>query len=147
MGRIPSLALLATLLLMQPRIQLAFWPVSAHCWLIVSFPSTDTPKSFSTGLLSIHSLASVSVFGIALNHVQDPALGLVESHEVSTGPPLQPVQVPLDGTSLPSSVLTAPHSLATSANLLRVHSIPLSVLLIKTLNSPGLTKMFKQAQY
>jgi len=29
-GRIPSLDLLATLLLMQPRIRLAFWEVSAH---------------------------------------------------------------------------------------------------------------------
>jgi len=29
--RIPSLDLLATLLLMQPRTQLAFWAMSAHC--------------------------------------------------------------------------------------------------------------------
>ena len=34
-GRFSSLTLLATLLLMQPRIQLAFWAVRAHCWLIV----------------------------------------------------------------------------------------------------------------
>ena len=31
MGRIPSLSLLATLLLMQPRIQLATWAASTHC--------------------------------------------------------------------------------------------------------------------
>jgi len=30
-GRIPSLDLLATLLLMQPRIWLAFWAESTHC--------------------------------------------------------------------------------------------------------------------
>jgi len=35
--------------------------------------------------------------------VQDLALGLVELHEVHTGPPLKPVQVALDGiTSLQS---------------------------------------------
>uniref|UniRef100_A0A8C0E917 ABC-type glutathione-S-conjugate transporter n=1 Tax=Bubo bubo TaxID=30461 RepID=A0A8C0E917_BUBBB len=57
--QIPSLALLATLLLMQPRTWLAFWAVSTHCWLTVSFPSTNTPKSFSLGLLSIHSSPSL----------------------------------------------------------------------------------------
>lgn len=41
-GRITSLALLATLLWMQPRIQLALWAVKAQCWLIFF-----TPKSFS----------------------------------------------------------------------------------------------------
>ena len=39
----------------------------------------------------------VLVFGIALTHVQDPALGLVELPAVHAGPPLQPVQVPLNG--------------------------------------------------
>jgi len=37
------------------------------------------------------------VLGITLTHVQDLALGLVEPHEVRTGPPLKPVKVPLDG--------------------------------------------------
>jgi len=41
----------------------------------------------------------VFVFGIALTHVQDLALGLVGPHEVHTGPPLKPVQVPLDSIS------------------------------------------------
>ena len=45
------------------------------------------------------------VLGIALTHVWDLALGLVELHEDCTGPPFQPVQVPLDGTSLPSSIV------------------------------------------
>jgi len=35
-GRIPSLALLATLLLMQPRVWLAFWAASARWWLMSS---------------------------------------------------------------------------------------------------------------
>ena len=37
---------------------------------------------------------------IALAQVQDLALGLVELHKVGMGPPLKPVQVPLD--SFPS---------------------------------------------
>ena len=37
------------------------------------------------------------MFGIAPTHVQDLALGLVESHEVHASPSLMPVQVPLDG--------------------------------------------------
>jgi len=39
----------------------------------------------------------VLVVGVALTQMQDPALGLVEPHEVHTGPLLQLVQVPLDG--------------------------------------------------
>jgi len=43
------------------------------------------------------STQPVYVLGIASTHAQDPVLGLVEFHKVRTGPPLQPVQVPLDG--------------------------------------------------
>ena len=39
----------------------------------------------------------VFMFEIAPTQVQDLALGLVCLHEVHTGPPLQPVEVPLDG--------------------------------------------------
>ncbi|KAK4807440.1 hypothetical protein QYF61_001991 [Mycteria americana] len=58
-GRIPSLDLLATLLWMQPRMLLAFWAASAHCRLMSSLSSISTPKSFSTGLLSIPSSPSL----------------------------------------------------------------------------------------
>ena len=58
-GRIPSSDLLAMLLLMQPVVQLAFWAASAHCHLMLSFSFTSTPKSFSSGLLSTHSLPSL----------------------------------------------------------------------------------------
>ncbi|XP_074674578.1 translin-associated protein X isoform X2 [Strix aluco] len=78
----------------------------------------------------------VFVLGIAPTHVQDLACGLIELHEVCTAPPLKPVQVPLDG-SLPSSLSTSPHSLVSSANLLSVHSIPLSVSPTKMLNPAG----------
>ena len=49
--KIASFALLATPLLMQPRTQLAFRSASAHYWLMSTFSSTKTPKSFSTELL------------------------------------------------------------------------------------------------
>ncbi|KAK4824943.1 hypothetical protein QYF61_021631, partial [Mycteria americana] len=39
----------------------------------------------------------VLILGVALTQVQDPALGLVEPHEVHMGPLLELVQVPLDG--------------------------------------------------
>ncbi|KAK4823197.1 hypothetical protein QYF61_027206 [Mycteria americana] len=39
----------------------------------------------------------VLILGVAPTQVQDPALGLVEPHEVHTGPLLELVQVPLDG--------------------------------------------------
>ena len=57
-GRIPSLHLLAILLLMQPRTHLAFWAASAHCQLMSSFLSISTPKPFSSGLLLISSSPS-----------------------------------------------------------------------------------------
>jgi len=38
------------------------------------------------------------MLGVAPAQVQDLALGLVEPHEVHTGPLLELVQVPLDGT-------------------------------------------------
>lgn len=37
------------------------------------------------------------MLGITLTHGQDLACGLVELHEVYTGPPPEPVKVPLDG--------------------------------------------------
>lgn len=37
------------------------------------------------------------MFVIALTQVQDLPFFIVEFHEVGTGPPLKPVQVPLDG--------------------------------------------------
>ncbi|KAK4822727.1 LOW QUALITY PROTEIN: hypothetical protein QYF61_019724, partial [Mycteria americana] len=81
---------------MQPRRWLAFWAASTHCWLMSSF--------------FVHQYPQVLLRRAALDHIipqpvlkprialtQDPALGLVEPHEVHTGPLLQLVQVPLDG--------------------------------------------------
>jgi len=97
-----------------------FWTVSAHCW--VELLIRQHPQ-----VLLLRATLSFPVFmlGIASIQVQDVALDLVELHEVHTGPPLKPVKVPLDGKPS-SNVSTAPHSLVSSANLLRMHSISLS---------------------
>jgi len=82
------------------------------------------------------STQPVFVLGIALTRVKELALGLVELREVHMGPPLKPAKVLLDGMpSLPSSVSATPHSLVSLGNLLKVHSIPLSILPTKMLNS------------
>jgi len=52
---------------------------------------------FLRAALNPFSAQPVFGLGIALTHVQDLALSLVELHEVRIGPPLNPVQVPLDG--------------------------------------------------
>jgi len=59
MGRSTSLYLLATLLLMHPRIPLAFLAIRAHCWLMVKLLSTSTPRSLSAELLSNRSTPSL----------------------------------------------------------------------------------------
>jgi len=96
---------------------------------MLSFSSTSTPKSFSSGLLSIHLWSRL----IAPTHVQDLALGLVNLHEVHMVPPLKPVQVPLDG--IPSLQCGNSTSLVLSANLLSVHAILLSMSPAKMLNN------------
>jgi len=133
-GRIPSLDLLATLLLMEPRIRLAFWAASAHGRLASRFSSTSTPKSFSSGLLSIPH--PVLIPGVALTQMQDPALGLAEPHEIHTGPLLKFVQVPLDG--IPSvRHVDCTTQLSVICSLTESALIPTSVTLMKILNCAG----------
>ena len=57
--RITSLDLLVTILLMQLRIQLAFWAANTHCQFMLNLSSVSTLKSFSSGLLSSYSLPSL----------------------------------------------------------------------------------------
>jgi len=45
-GTITSLLLLATLFLIQARMPLAFLATWAHCWLMFSWLSTRSPRSF-----------------------------------------------------------------------------------------------------
>jgi len=70
---------------MHPRIPLAFLAVRAHCWLMVNLSSTSTPRSLSAELLSSKSAPSLywCLPGVVPPQVQDPALALVELHQVS----------------------------------------------------------------
>lgn len=133
-GRVTSLDLLATLLLMQLKIWLAFWSASAHWWLMLSFLSTNTPKCFSTGLLSIPS-SPIPYLCLGLPWPMCRTLHLAlmivmrfaQAHFSSLSRSLRM-------TSFPRSMLTTPHSWVLLANLLRVHSIPLSMSPTKMLN-------------
>jgi len=74
--------------------------------------------------------------GTALTHVQHLSIGLVKLHSVLTCPLSEPVQCPLDG--VPSfCCMNCTTQLGVISNLLRVRSIPLSMLLIKILKSTG----------
>jgi len=73
------------------------------------------------------------IVGVVLTQVQDLALGLIEPHEVHTGPLLELVQVPLDDLR-PSGGLTAPLSLVSSADLLE-DALDLAKSLMKMLHS------------
>ena len=71
-NRITSLVLLAMLLLMQLRIQLAFWAVNVYCQVTLSFSSTGMSKYFFSGLFSIHSSHSLYLFLYLYNFVFIP---------------------------------------------------------------------------
>jgi len=58
-ARIPYLALLPSLMGMQPRIWLAFRAASTHCRVMSGISPTSTLKPFSAGLLSIYSSSSL----------------------------------------------------------------------------------------
>ncbi|PKU38715.1 hypothetical protein llap_10980 [Limosa lapponica baueri] len=79
------------------------------------------------------SLEPVLMLEVDWTQMQDLALGHVELHEVHMGPLLKIFLVPLDGIP-PPGVLTAPLSLVSPADLLRVLLIPLSMSLMKILN-------------
>ncbi|KAK4822863.1 hypothetical protein QYF61_020714 [Mycteria americana] len=76
------------------------WPSGLQVHIVGSCPSFHPPVSPSPFLQgcsqSLHPPACIDT-GVAPTQVQDPALGLVEPHEVHTGPLLELVQVPLDG--------------------------------------------------
>ncbi|KAK4810817.1 hypothetical protein QYF61_008789 [Mycteria americana] len=78
----------------------------------------------------------VALHGVVVTKVQDLALGLVESHTIASAH-RSSLSRSLCRDFLPSSRSTLPHNLVSSANLLRVHSIPLSRSLIKILNRTG----------
>ncbi|KAK4832298.1 LOW QUALITY PROTEIN: hypothetical protein QYF61_021697 [Mycteria americana] len=79
---------------LQPRIWLAFWAVSTHCWLMFSISSSVPQVLFHRATLDHIIPQPVLILGFALT--QNPALDLVEPHEVHMSPLLQLVQVSLD---------------------------------------------------
>jgi len=94
-SRIPSLDLLVTLLLRQPRIRLAFWAASTHCCI------NQHHQVLLRAALNPFSNKPLFVLGVALTHVQGlHTLGLGELHGVLTEPLLRLAWVPLDGPSL-----------------------------------------------
>ncbi|RMC10150.1 hypothetical protein DUI87_12949 [Hirundo rustica rustica] len=74
------------------------------------------------------STQPVGVSGTALNQVYNLALGLAELHEIHMGPSLKPIQIPLNGIL---SLQRVDVILVSSAILMRVNSIPLSMSPIK----------------
>jgi len=120
---------------MQPRIWLACWTASVHCQVMFSFSSTNTPKSFSSWLLSIRSPSSLYLcLGLPQPMCRTFCLALLNFMSFAWAH-LSSLSRSLWMASLPSSVLTASHSFVLSANLLRVHSIPQPSSPIKMLNS------------
>jgi len=95
-GTITSFDVMAALLFIEPRTRLAFWAVSAHCRFIFNCSSTNIPKSFSTGLCSIHSSSSLYWYQcLPWPMCRNLHLALL-NFEVCKGPLLKPINVPLD---------------------------------------------------
>ena len=117
--------LLVTLILMQPRIWLAAWAASTHCQLILNFSSINTPNPSPQG----YSQAILYPTCMCAWGCPDPGagpcpwpcwsswgwLGIYRLSSLSSC---------LWIKSLPPSLSTAPLNLMSSANLLRMHSIP-----------------------
>jgi len=119
---LPWLFLFIYLFLMHARIQLAFWAVRAHCWLVSSFPSTTTPGPFWQGCtLPLHPLAWPDS-GVPLPRCKTLHLTLLNLLRFSWTHCSSLLRT-LWMSFWPSSMSTAPHSLVTPGNLLRVLSI------------------------
>ena len=66
-GMITSFDRLVMLCLMHPRMRFALLAARAHCWLISSLLSTNTPRSLSAGLLSSHSSPNLYLCPVLLH--------------------------------------------------------------------------------
>ncbi|NXC72535.1 MORC3 protein, partial [Anhinga anhinga] len=107
--KITSLNLLATLLLMQPRVRLAFWAASAHCWLMSSFSLTifeQDSNQFNILLLSLKRKTPSCVTPVSLktprlndktfnNHDDDDDEDVIILEESSTPKPSADSDVPV----------------------------------------------------
>lgn len=104
-------------LLVKLRTCLAFWAGRAQWWVTLSCSFTNTPKSFSTELLLIHSPSSLGwCLGLPWPNCRTLHLALLSSW----GSQRPSSQVCPSTRSLPSGILNTPQSLVSSANLLRL---------------------------
>jgi len=136
-GKITSLLLLATLSRIEARMRSAFLATWAHCWLMLSRLSTNTPRSFSTGQLSSHSSPGLQhCMGLLWPKCRTWHLALLNLIQLTLAH-RSSLSRSLCRAFLPPSRSTLPPSLVSSASLLREHSVPSSRSLIKTLNNTG----------
>uniref|UniRef100_A0A663N628 Uncharacterized protein n=1 Tax=Athene cunicularia TaxID=194338 RepID=A0A663N628_ATHCN len=84
-GTVTSLLLLATLVLTQARMPLAFLATQAHCWLLFSCLSVRTPRPFSPRQLQPPLPEPVAMRGVVVAQVQALALALAEAHPLHVG--------------------------------------------------------------
>ena len=131
-ARITSTSLLVMVCLMQSRMLLAFFAVMMHFSFTVSLLSTKTLMSFLAEPLSSWPAASAYwCLRLLLPWGRIWHFPLLNFMRFISDPFLQPVQVPLNGTT--------PLSFVSSANLLRAHSASSSRPLTKGFNSIGPT--------
>lgn len=120
----------ATPLLRRPKVllvQLQTVALQVHTAVCVQFFSTRPPPPQSLFCMVAFKQFSHTHLGSTLH-------GLVEPHQVYVGPALNPIQVPLAG--VPSFYCTnCTAQLGAISKVLRMHSVPSSMLLVKVLRS------------
>lgn len=129
-GNDPSLDLLATLI--QPRLKLAFFYPRVHWW----FTWICLPGPLDLFLQHCFSDRWPQPVQVARGH-SIPDRGICMCFWFTPQSSFQPISLACSGwwAALPSSVLTSPPNFVLSANLLRMHSVPSSKSLMKTLDS------------
>lgn len=108
-------------------MHLALWAASTHHWFFFRFSLASTPELFSGGLLPGHSPPRLGLSQTGARSCTWPYWNLWGSHR----PTSQVCQGSFQWHPLPSSVATTPHIFTSSTHLLRMHSVPLSMLLTK----------------
>lgn len=124
--KITSLHLPAAVLLIQPRMLLAFLAARIHGWLMFSLLPAKTPCAFSAEQLSSQPVPTqlVLLFGIIPSQVQDLMFISAEPHVKphSCWPNLNSLLRSLYMVAFTSSTSTSSPSLGSSSNVVTVHS-------------------------
>lgn len=122
---------------MWNRILLTFWASSAHYQLTSTILSISSPKSFYTGLLSIHWCPCHQWYwGLSQYKCSSLHLALLNFVRFAWAPSSS-FWGPFGWCRIPHADQLHPSALVSFVNLLRVQLIPLSMSLIKILNSIG----------